>query len=400
MRVSDSASISSTKQFQLSIAVNATPAFTIVGPSDSIEPAQQPSIEITLTSALPSPISGQLTLSVTPNADVASDDPSIQFSTGGRTINFSIPANATRAVFSNGAPNIAFQTGTVSGQIELTASGRSGGSSPTLLPAAIRILTLSRRSPAITRLSIASRTPSGFELAITGFSTPRSLMQATFRFTAAQGASLETSTVNLNLATAAATWFQSQTAATLGGQFRLIVPFTIQGEMTAIQSVSVTLSNSEGTSNRLECTVLKPGVNYFSEITGDLPFDRKAPRCRSGPNPDSHSPARAPTTLADESKDGMCMPCAARAVAFFITFPTPRQARHGCPFWIESACRTPSARFQRVVSQGSIKSLSRPLLQTVLPRRTPHGANKDAAEEVKCFGSSCHWQMKASKLSF
>ena len=26
--------------------------------------------------------------------------------------------------------------------------------------------------------------------------------------------------------------------------------------------------------------------------------------------------------------------------------------------------------------------------------------NKDAAEEVKCFGSSWHWQMKASKLSF
>ena len=248
MRVSDSTSTSSTKQFQLSIAANATPAFTIVGPSDSIEPAQQPSIEITLTSTLPSPISGQLTLNLRPNADVASDDPSIQFSTGGRTINFSIPANSTRAVFSNGAPNIAFQTGTVSGQIELTASGRSGGSSSTLLPAAIRILTLSRRSPAITRLSIASRSPSGFELAITGFSTPRSLMQATFRFTAAQGASLETSTVNLNLATAAATWFQSQTAATLGGQFRLIVPFTIQGEMAAIQSVSVTLSNSEGAS--------------------------------------------------------------------------------------------------------------------------------------------------------
>lgn len=248
VRVSDSASTSSTKQFQLLIAVNATPAFTIVGPSDSIEPAQQPSIEITLTSTLPSPISGQLALNLRPNADVASDDPSIQFSTGGRTINFSIPANASRAIFSNGAPNIAFQTGTIAGQIELTASGRSGGSSPTPLPASTRILTLSRRSPAITRLSIASRSPSGFELAITGFSTPRSLTQATFRFTAAQGASLETSTVNLSLAIAAATWFQSQTAATLGGQFRLRVPFTIQGEMTAIQSVSVTLSNGEGTS--------------------------------------------------------------------------------------------------------------------------------------------------------
>lgn len=247
VRVSDSASASATKQFQLSIGSTAAPILTISGVSDAVEPTQQPSLEIALAPAQPSPISGQLTLRFTSNADVASDDPSIQFSTGGRTVNFSIPANTTRAVFSNGAPNIAFQTGTVSGTIELAASGQSGGSG-TPLPPVSRTLTLSRRSPAITRLNIATRSASGFELAVTGFSTPRSLTQVTFLFTAAQGANLETSTVTLSLATPAAAWFQSQSSATLGGQFRLLMPFVVQGELSAIQSVSVTLTNGEGTS--------------------------------------------------------------------------------------------------------------------------------------------------------
>jgi hypothetical protein len=165
---------------------------------------------------------------------------------GGRSINFSIPANATRAVFSNGALNVAFQTGTVSGTIELTVSGQSGGDTP--LPPASRTLTLSRRAPTITRLIIASRNASGFELAITGFSTPRSVTQATFRFTAAQGANLETNTLTLNLGTPAASWFQSPTGTSVGGQFRLSMPFAVQGEVTAIQSVSVTLTNGEGNS--------------------------------------------------------------------------------------------------------------------------------------------------------
>jgi hypothetical protein len=247
VRVSDSASASVTKQFQLSISSTAAPTFTISGVPDNVEPAQQPSVEITLAPVQPTPISGQLTLKFTSNADVASDDPSIQFSTGGRTVNFSIPPNSSRAVFANNASSIAFQTGTVAGTIELTLSAQ-GGSPPTSFPPTSRILTLGRRAPSITRLNIASRNASSFELAITGFSTPRSLTQATFLFTAAQGANLGTTTVAVTLSTAATNWFQSQTATSVGGQFRLQMPFTVQGEIGAVQSVSVTLTNGEGTS--------------------------------------------------------------------------------------------------------------------------------------------------------
>ena len=249
IQVRDSASSTATKQFQLSIASTASPTFVISGISNSVDPLQQPSIAILLASAYPSPISGQLTLKLTSNADVAGDDPTIQFSTGGRTINFLIPANSTQAVFANNASNIAFQTGTVAGTIDLTLSAQTGGSPQIAFPPTSRSLALTRRAPAVTGVSIASRNASGFELAITGFSTPRSLTQATFLFMATQGANLQTSTVTVSLATAATNWFQSQTATSLGGQFRLLIPFAVQGEITAIQSLSVTLTNGEGTSS-------------------------------------------------------------------------------------------------------------------------------------------------------
>ena len=250
LQVRDSASSTATKQFQLSIASTTSPIFLrFLAFRIALEPLQQPSIAILLASAYPSPISGQLTLKFTSNGDVAGDDPSIQFSPGGRTISFSIPANSTQAVFANNASNIAFQTGTVAGTIDLTLAAQTGGSPPTSFPPMSRTLTLGRRAPAITRLSIASRNASGFELAITGFSTPRSLTQATFLFTASQGANLQTSTVTVSLAADATNWFQSQTASSLGAQFRLLIPFAVQGQITAIQSVSVTLTNGEGTSN-------------------------------------------------------------------------------------------------------------------------------------------------------
>src|SRR4029450_11473734 len=107
------------------------PSLTITGVPDVVGAGQQPSIEMTLASTYPFPISGQLTLGFTPNADVPSDDPAIQFSTGARIVNFSFAANSTRAVFANNATSIAFQTGTVAGTIQLGVTAQSGGTALT-----------------------------------------------------------------------------------------------------------------------------------------------------------------------------------------------------------------------------------------------------------------------------
>jgi hypothetical protein len=245
--VHDSASFSAIKEFQL--AVNPPPpTLTVSGVSNTVAPAQQPTVEITLPAPYPSPISGEMTLAFSSNADVPNDDPAIQFSTGGRTVSFSIPANETRAIFPNSATNVGFQTGTVAGTISLGVVAQSEGVTFDPSPPLGQTVTLSRTAPVITLLNIPSRSASGFELAVTGFSTSRALRQVSFLFSPAPGRNLQTSTVTLDLAPLATNWFQSQTSASFGGQFRLVMPFTVQGDSSAIGSVSVTLTNAEGTS--------------------------------------------------------------------------------------------------------------------------------------------------------
>ena len=62
-------------------------------------------------------LTGTLTLTFTP--DSFADDPTIQFASGGRTVNFKIPANTTSAVFGQ-ASQVQFSSGTVAGVITLT----------------------------------------------------------------------------------------------------------------------------------------------------------------------------------------------------------------------------------------------------------------------------------------
>ena len=144
--VRDSSLFNATKEFQL--AVNpAPPGLVVSGVSDTVDPAQQPVVELTLPSPYPSPISGQMTLAFSPNADVPNDDPAIQFSTGGRTVSFSIPANDTRAIFSNNATNVGFQTGTVAGTISLSIVAQTEGITLNPSPPPGRIMTLGRVAP-------------------------------------------------------------------------------------------------------------------------------------------------------------------------------------------------------------------------------------------------------------
>ncbi len=220
---------------------------TISGLGDTTPPAQQPKVSVDLSSPYPIELTGQLQLSFTSNADVPSDDPSIQFSSGGRVADFTIPANSTKAQFA-GAPDIAFSTGTVSGTVSLTASlqNETADVTPSMTPT--HTVGIERLAPAITDVSIASRTATGFELAVTGYSTPRSLTQATFRFTPRPGSTVPTGVLNVDVGAPFTTWYQSMESQPFGSQFRLRVPFTVQGDINAIGSVSVTLTNAAGTS--------------------------------------------------------------------------------------------------------------------------------------------------------
>jgi hypothetical protein len=223
---------------------------TISGLADTVPPAEQPKASVDLSSPYPIPLTGQLQISFTSNADVPSDDPSIQFSSGGRVASFTIPANSTKAQFA-GAPEIAFSSGTVSGTIRLTATLQNEATDVTPPMTPTRTVSIERRAPAITNVSIASRTAAGFELAVTGYSTPRSLTQATFSFTPRPGSTVPTGLLNVDVGAPFTTWYQSMDSQPFGSQFRLRVPFTVQGDINAIGSVSVTLTNAAGTSTAM-----------------------------------------------------------------------------------------------------------------------------------------------------
>ncbi|MEW5979674.1 MAG: choice-of-anchor D domain-containing protein [Acidobacteriota bacterium] len=221
---------------------------TLTGLTDNVPPAQQPKVGVDLVSPYDIPLSGQLLLTFTPNADVPSDDPAVQFATGGRAVDFMVPARETKGRFGGEALDVAFSTGTVAGTLRFSVVLRNGESEVTPVPDPGRTVTVERSAPTISSVSIASRTASGFEIVVTGYSTTRSLTQAVFRFSARSGSNVQGGDVTVNLSNAFTSWYESADSKTFGSQFRLRVPFTVQGDINAIGSVSVTLTNATGSS--------------------------------------------------------------------------------------------------------------------------------------------------------
>jgi len=253
-RVTDNARAIASRAFNLVVspaALPPVPAVSLLGISDTIEPAQQPTIDIALATQYPFAITGQLAFTFEPDAAAPRDDPAIQFSAGGRTAAFTIAAGATRAAFSN--PQLALQTGTVAGRITLSVTLQADARNVTPSPFMTRSIRILRSAPAIRSLRVV-RTDSGFELRISGFSTSRELSQAVFRFTPPPGRSLQTTDVTVPLTDSSRGWYEGTESARFGSQFTLVQPFTIRGDAGDLRSISVTLTNGSGTSDPASAT--------------------------------------------------------------------------------------------------------------------------------------------------
>ena len=244
VRVADRSGSFTTKPFSLTVTLPAPSTLSIAGLTDTVSPAQQPTFDVQLSSTYPLTITGTVTLTFTPNAVNAANDPAVQFSGGGRTLNFTIAAGQTRA-FPTTLPSI--QTGTVAGQIDLTLSISASGQDITPTPAPVRSVTIARAAPKINSVQVV-RVTGGFNILVTGYSTPRQVTQAVFTFTPASGANLQTTQVTVPVDSAFTTWYTGTSSAQFGSAFLYTQPFTVQGNVSDITSVSVTLSNATGTS--------------------------------------------------------------------------------------------------------------------------------------------------------
>lgn len=222
------------------------PAVTITGLTANTDALQQPAVGLTLSTPYPLDVTGKLTLSFSSQSFV--DDPNIQFSTGGRSIDFRIPANTTDAIFSNGAKQVQFQTGTVAGSVTVTSSFTIGSANVTPSPAPSRTAAIAAGAPVIRSVQIGNRSNTTFELIITGYATSRSVSQINLQFTPAAGSNLTTTTLTTNVDSAFSAWYQSPSSRTFGSQFSVSVSISVSGDINAVQSVSVTAANSLGTS--------------------------------------------------------------------------------------------------------------------------------------------------------
>ena len=217
-------------------------AVTFTGPGTT-EPDDQPPLTFTLQQAYPSVLNGTMTLTFTPDPGNP-DDPEVQFATGGRTFNFTLPPNSTQT------PLILVQAGTISGTIsvslQLTASGINV-TPPNLAPIAIIV---PKVAPTVSAVSF-SASGDTLTVVVTGYSSTREIQSATFSFTPAMGASLAKKPIVVPANTLFETWYTTPESAQYGSAFTYTQLFTLSGPATAVGGVGVTLTNTIGTSTEV-----------------------------------------------------------------------------------------------------------------------------------------------------
>jgi len=224
----------------------ALPDYSFTGASGTATPLQQPSVGLQLASPYPIDLTGTLTISFASAAFV--DDPEIQFSSSGRTVKFTIPANTTTALFGQ-SQQIQFQSGTIAGNITLTPAFTIGTVNLTPSSPTVKTFQVPAGVPQVRTVQISNTTATSFQILITGYSTTRSVTSLTLNFTPASGSDLKTTSISISADSAFSSWYQTAASATVGSQFTATVTINVNGVISAVQSVGVIASNAQGNSS-------------------------------------------------------------------------------------------------------------------------------------------------------
>jgi len=229
------------------------PAILLEGPRGPIQPLQQPAYTLSLAEAYPLNLAGTLTLTFNPEVFV--NDATVQFATGGRTVGFTLPAGTTRAIFPNNEPQIRLQTGSVAATLTVTpAFATETGISLTPASPPSVSLTIAQSPPQLVSVQLGAKAATSFTLLVTGYSTGRTVSQIELQVTPTAGVNLTNPRLTLNVEAAFVSWYQTAQSQQFGSLFTAVVPVSLEGKdvpgllVDTIQSVSVTLSNSLGTS--------------------------------------------------------------------------------------------------------------------------------------------------------
>jgi hypothetical protein len=239
IRVVDSSGANDARDFTMTVGPRIG-TVTLTGLQSTVNPAQQMPFVLSLSVAHPFPLSGTLSLAFASFAAIPADDPAVQFSTGGRSVNFTFPANSTTAVFSS---PLRLLTGTIAGTITITGAIQNGSSGLSLAS-----VTVPSMAPRITSVE-ASRVSGGLRVLVAGYSTERRITEIEFGFDV-RSSNGNSERVALTKAAEAEfrQWYQSTASLQFGSTFVFEQMFGVEGDSSSIEAVTVTLKNGQGSS--------------------------------------------------------------------------------------------------------------------------------------------------------
>jgi len=215
---------------------------TFSGPSTTAT-GEQPTLNLILSQPYPVDITGTMTLTVNPLSPGGPVDPSVQFSTGGTTFNFTIPAGTTTT------PNVQIQTGTLAATITVTLSLEANGQ-PIDQDIQPVVTVVPDAAPVITSVNLA-RNGNTLTVTVQGYSSTDNMSSADFEFTAAPGSAISDPAITVDVSSEFTAWYSSPTAVQYGSSFSYSQVFNLSNNSATIGSVSVELTNSEGQSNQV-----------------------------------------------------------------------------------------------------------------------------------------------------
>jgi hypothetical protein len=223
-----------------SFLVEVAPVVVFTGPSTAAS-GDQPMVTFQLKQPYAVPINCLLTLTFVPATATGINDPAVQFSSGGRTINVTLPAGSTDT------PAVEFQAGTVAGTVTVTLTITADDVNVTPANVAPVVVNIAELAPQISTAKMASTT-SALTVTVTGFSNTREVKSAIFHFTPTAGNTISNPDLTIDVTSIFTTWFSNPTSDNYGSTFTYTQPFNLNEDSTTIQGVTVTLVNAVGNS--------------------------------------------------------------------------------------------------------------------------------------------------------
>lgn len=257
-------------EIRFNVEIPALPEVTFSTGHMTVGAAEQIPLGVSIERAYSTDIVGALFLAF--ETRVFTSDPAVQWATGGRIVPFTILKGATVALFLNDELTNSFQTGTVAGEIVVTArfvsvteglprtveEAQAQASAIEITPDTLPEVrfTVMEAAPVLQRVALGSTGQGRFTLAITGFATSRSVDSLSFGFTGVSGSDLRTPTLEADVTQNFRTYYGGNQSASFGSQFTATVEFMLdEGVYEDLSNVSVTAANGSGTSNSVSLSL-------------------------------------------------------------------------------------------------------------------------------------------------